>query len=116
MTRIARYCMTRSCQTANLAKVSILNYLGVIYALLAGYFLLDEMYSMLSQPGIVVIIGAVVLNVFFARGKELILKFAESPGQFPRPLTYFPEITFKNSLVISITLNASFFKDAGASR
>ncbi len=69
MTQIAQYYMTRSYQTANLAKVSILNYLGVVYALLAGYFLFDETYNVLSLLGILVIIGAVLLNVFFARGK-----------------------------------------------
>jgi len=69
MTQIAQYYMTLSYQTANLARVSILNYLGVIYALLAGYFLFDETYNALSLLGIVVIIGAVVLNVVWGRGK-----------------------------------------------
>lgn len=69
MTQIAQYYMTKSYQTANLAKVSILNYLGVIYALLAGYFFFNETYSLLSLIGIVVIIGAVLLNVFFSRNK-----------------------------------------------
>jgi len=69
MTQIAQYYMTRSYQTANLARVSILNYLGVVYALVAGYFLFDETYNMLSLLGIGVIIGAVLLNVFFAKGK-----------------------------------------------
>lgn len=69
MTQIAQYYMTLSYQTANLAKVSILNYLGVVYALLAGYFLFDETYNMLSLLGIVVIIGAVLLNVFWGRGR-----------------------------------------------
>jgi drug/metabolite transporter (DMT)-like permease len=68
-TQIAQYYMTKSYQTANLAKVSILNYLGVIYALLAGYFFFNETYSLLSLIGIVVIIAAVLLNVFFSRNK-----------------------------------------------
>lgn len=70
MTQIAQYYMTLSYQTANLAKVSILNYLGVVYALLAGYFLFDETYNMLSLLGIMVIIGAVLLNVAWGRGKQ----------------------------------------------
>lgn len=69
MTQIAQYYMTKSYQTANLAKVSILNYLGVIYALFAGYFFFNETYSLLSIAGILVIIAAVLLNVFFSRSK-----------------------------------------------
>lgn len=70
MTQAAQYYMTKSYQTANLAKVSILNYLGVIYALIAGYFLFDESYNFMSLLGILVIISGVVLNIFFGKGKN----------------------------------------------
>lgn len=68
-TQVAQYYMTLSYQTANLATVSILNYLGVIYALIAGYWLFGETYSSMSLVGIAVIILSVVLNVLFARRK-----------------------------------------------
>ncbi len=71
MTQIAQYYMTKSYQTANLAKVSILNYLGVIYALIAGYFLFDESYNLMSLVGIIVIISAVLLNIYAVRSKDL---------------------------------------------
>lgn len=63
MTQIAQYFMTKSYQNANLAKVSIINYLGVVYALITGYFLFDETYTWTSILGIVIIISAVILNV-----------------------------------------------------
>lgn len=70
MTQIAQYYMTLSYQSANLATVSILNYLGVIYALIVGYFLFDETYHLLSLLGIALIILSVVLNIIFARKRS----------------------------------------------
>ncbi len=69
MTQIAQYYMTKSYQTANLAKVSILNYLGVIYALVAGYYFFGETYDLRSLCGILVIVLGVLLNIKFSQKK-----------------------------------------------
>lgn len=62
-TQIAQYYMTLSYQRANLAKVASLNYLGVIYALIFGYFLFQETFSEYALLGIAVILAAVILNI-----------------------------------------------------
>ena len=63
-TQLAQYYMTLSYQTANLAKVASLNYLGVIYALGFGYFIFDESFNTMSFVAILVILIGVFLNLF----------------------------------------------------
>lgn len=63
-TQLAQYYMTLSYQTANLAKVASLNYLGVIYALGFGYFLFDEHFNTMSLVAILIILTGVFLNIF----------------------------------------------------
>lgn len=63
-TQIAQYYMTLSYQSANLAKVASLNYLGVIYALIFGYFLFNETFNWMSFIAIAIILLGVVLNIF----------------------------------------------------
>ncbi|WP_217699625.1 DMT family transporter [Sphingobacterium nematocida] len=63
-TQLAQYYMTLSYQTANLAKVASLNYLGVIYALGFGYFIFDESFNTMSFIAILVILIGVFLNLF----------------------------------------------------
>lgn len=71
-TQLAQYYMTLSYQTANLAKVASLNYLGVIYALLFGYFLFDEQFNNWSLLAIAIILLGIFLNLF---DKKLIMLF-----------------------------------------
>jgi len=63
-TQIAQYYMTLSYQSANLAKVASLNYLGVVYALLFGYFLFGETFNSMSFIAIGIILLGVILNLF----------------------------------------------------
>ncbi|MFD2555852.1 DMT family transporter [Sphingobacterium tabacisoli] len=63
-TQLAQYYMTLSYQTANLAKVASLNYLGVIYALGFGYFIFDESFNTMSFVAIGIILIGVFLNLF----------------------------------------------------
>lgn len=67
LSQVAQYYMTLSYQTANLAKVASLNYLGVIYALGFGYIFFDETFNSMSLLAIGLIILGVVLNVFYRR-------------------------------------------------
>ncbi|GAA4140543.1 DMT family transporter [Sphingobacterium kyonggiense] len=62
-TQLAQYYMTLSYQRANLSKVASLNYLGVLYALIFGFFFFDETYTQWSLFGIVLILLAVIMNV-----------------------------------------------------
>lgn len=62
-TQIAQYYMTLSYQSANLAKVASLNYLGIVYALIFGYVLFNETFSQYAILGFMLILVAVILNV-----------------------------------------------------
>ena len=64
--------MTKSLQVSNIAEVSILNYLGVLYAIVAGYFIFNESYGWLAVLGIVIVISGVVMNVVYtAKSKNV---------------------------------------------
>lgn len=63
-TQIGQYYMTLSYQTANLARVSSLSYLGIIYALGFGYIFFQETFNTLSIIAIVIILTGVLLNLF----------------------------------------------------
>jgi len=63
-TQLAQYYMTLAYQTANLAKVASLNYLGVVYALGFGYIFFQETFSTMSLLAIIIILIAVFLNIF----------------------------------------------------
>lgn len=66
-TQLAQYYMTLSYQTANLARVASLNYLGVIYALGFGYIFFQETFNTLSLVAILIILLGVFLNLFDQR-------------------------------------------------
>ena len=53
-----------SYQTANLARVASLNYLGVVYALGFGYIFFQETFNTMSLLAILVILLGVFLNLF----------------------------------------------------
>jgi len=66
-TQIAQYFMTKSYQTAELSKVSILNYVGIIYALAFGYFLFDETFNLMTYVGMMLVLSGVMANVIFKK-------------------------------------------------
>ena len=67
MTQLAQVHMTKAFQMERVGDISILNYLGAIYALIFGYFLFGELYSTLSLMGIVLILAGVVMNYFYQK-------------------------------------------------
>lgn len=66
-TQIAQFFMTKSYQAAELSKVSILNYVGIIYALGFGWLLFDEAYNLMTYVGMGLVLTGVVTNVVFKR-------------------------------------------------
>ncbi len=65
LTQIAQFFMTKSYQSEEVSKVSILNYVGLIYALLLGYFIFDESFNLYTYAGMGLVILGVVANVVF---------------------------------------------------
>ena len=63
-TQVAQYFMTKSYQTEEIAKVSIINYTGIIYSLAFGFFIFGEQYNILTYLGMLLVIAGVVLNLW----------------------------------------------------
>ena len=65
LTQIAQFFMTKSYQSEELSKVSIVNYVGIVFSLSFGYFIFNETFHVVTILGMLMVIGGVVLNVLF---------------------------------------------------
>jgi len=70
-TQVAQYFMTKAYQSEALSKISILNYVGLIYSLIFGYVIFDERYDLLAYLGMALVLVGVILNVWYKRRLEL---------------------------------------------
>ncbi|MBJ6120154.1 DMT family transporter [Pontibacter sp. BT310] len=73
-TQLAQYYMTMSYQTEELSKVAHLNYIGIFYALLLGFIMFDETFTIGSYVGMALVLVGVILNI---RYKSKLAKTAE---------------------------------------
>lgn len=64
-TYFAQYFLTKAYQIGEVSKVSIVSYLGIVYALLLGYFLFDEWYTPIVFVGLLLVLGGVLGNIFY---------------------------------------------------
>jgi drug/metabolite transporter (DMT)-like permease len=62
-TQLGQVWATYAIQNEALNKITYLNYLGVLYALLIGFFFYGETYDIISLCGMVLVIVGVVLNL-----------------------------------------------------
>ena len=62
-TQSAQYFMTVAYQTGNLSRVSSLSYMGVLYALIFGFFLFDETFPFASYIGMALVLVGILLNL-----------------------------------------------------
>jgi drug/metabolite transporter (DMT)-like permease len=69
VTHFAQYFLTKAYQSDNVAKISIFYYLGIVFALGFGHFLFDEKHTVSTLVGMAVIIGGIILNVWYSRRK-----------------------------------------------
>lgn len=69
-TQIAQYYMTKSYQVAALSKVSILNYVGIIYALGFGWLFFDETFNTMTYVGMGLVLSGVIANVVMKKPQE----------------------------------------------
>ena len=65
VTQFAQYFMTKAYQSDTLSKIAPIQYIGIVFALAIGYLLFDETYDLRSGLGIIIIILAVILNVWY---------------------------------------------------
>jgi drug/metabolite transporter (DMT)-like permease len=62
-TQSAQYFMTVAYQTGNLSRVSSLSYMGVLYALIFGFFLFGETFPFASYIGMALVLVGILLNL-----------------------------------------------------
>ena len=63
LTQVGQVCLTKSLQAERVATVAVLNYIGLIYALIFGLTIFDEHYTMQTLLGIALIVAGVILAV-----------------------------------------------------
>jgi drug/metabolite transporter (DMT)-like permease len=66
-TQLGQINLTKALQMERISSVSILNYLGVIYALLFGFLFFGEHYALAALSGILLVIGGVMMNFIYTR-------------------------------------------------
>lgn len=71
LTQCGQICLTKSLQAERVANVSILNYTGLIYALLFGVFIFGEVYTTQTILGILLVVLGVVLSVLYGKRRKL---------------------------------------------
>lgn len=64
-TYFAQYFLTRAYQIGDVNKVSIVSYLGIVYALFFGFFLFDEWYTPVVFVGLCLVLAGVVGNLVY---------------------------------------------------
>lgn len=67
LTQLGQVHLTRALQGEQIAKISILNYTGILYALLFGWFLFGEIYNRQTLIGIALVVAGVVMSIFYSR-------------------------------------------------
>ena len=67
-TQLGQTNLTRSLQLENIAKVTILNYLGVGYALLFGWMFFSETHVMTEFFGMLLVVAGIMLNLLTKPG------------------------------------------------
>ena len=68
-TQIAQINMTKALQMEKLAKVSIIRYLTIIYALIYSYLFFNEGYNFYTILGMCLVVLGIVLNLLYKRKK-----------------------------------------------
>lgn len=68
-THFGQVYLTKALQSEKVAKVSILNYLGIIYALFFGWLIFDETYTLQTAAGILLVTAGVAASVVYNRRK-----------------------------------------------
>jgi len=69
LTQIGQVCLTKSLQAERVATVAVLNYIGLIYALVFGVTIFGEHYTLQTGLGIALIVIGVLLAVLFGKPK-----------------------------------------------
>lgn len=64
-TQIAQFFMTKAYQLEEISKVASMKYVGIIYALIFGYILFGEQFTIYSYLGMLLVLVGVMLNIAY---------------------------------------------------
>ena len=67
LTQVGQVCLTKSLQSERIARVAVLNYLGLLYALIFGITIFGEHYTAQTVLGIALVVAGVLLAVLFGK-------------------------------------------------
>ncbi len=65
LTQLGQFYMTKSYQSQELSKVSVISYVGMIFALAYGFIFFDEQYHFNAYLGMIVVLSGVILNLIY---------------------------------------------------
>ncbi len=68
--QVAQYYMTRAYQLAEISTVSIVNYTGIIYAIVLGFILFGEGFNLLTYAGMALVLAGLGPNVVFKQKQK----------------------------------------------
>ena len=69
LTQVGQICLTKSLQSERIAKVAVLNYIGLVYALIFGVTIFGEHYTAQTVLGIAMVVAGVLLAVLYGKPK-----------------------------------------------
>ena len=69
LTQVGQVCLTKSLQAERVATVAVLNYIGLVYALIFGLTIFGERYPAQTVLGILLVVAGVLLAVLYGKPK-----------------------------------------------
>jgi drug/metabolite transporter (DMT)-like permease len=74
LTQIGQVYLTKALQSEAVGQVSIINYTGVLYAIFFGWLIFGETLTTQILIGISLVIGGVVLSIFYNKKRAVLLE------------------------------------------
>ena len=71
LTQVGQVCLTKSLQSERIAKVAVLNYFGLVYALIFSVTIFGERYTTQTVLGIALVVAGVLLAVLYGKPRPL---------------------------------------------
>ena len=65
LTQLGQFYLTKSYQSEELSKVSVISYIGIIFALCYGFIFFDEHYKFIAYLGMAMVMLGVALNLWY---------------------------------------------------
>ncbi|MDQ3116896.1 MAG: DMT family transporter [Verrucomicrobiota bacterium] len=69
LTQVGQICLTKALQSERIAKVAVLNYIGLVYALIFSVTIFGESYTAQTVIGISMVVTGILLAVLYGKPK-----------------------------------------------